>query len=46
MRRYQDDLFKEWYDEIKEEYGLDKAAERFTKIMQFYIGCSVSLVLN
>lgn len=42
MRRYQDDLFKEWYDEIKEECGLDNAAERFRKIIEYYITCSVS----
>lgn len=42
MRRFQDDLFKEWYEDIKEERGPANAAEHFSKIMQYYINCNVS----
>jgi hypothetical protein len=43
MQRYRDDLFEEWYLELKMEFGVDKANRRFGQIMGYFFASDVSL---
>lgn len=42
MERYRNDLFEEWYSDLKAEFGLEIATKHFAKIMNYFVASDVS----